>query len=81
MHAASLPCLSAEFLCLHSAGIQIEEPFHVLPMHSYCAVIAKNALEVARERKGDVRSTITNCTLTILFKEFVKTLSLEMSSS
>ncbi|KAK9909500.1 hypothetical protein WJX75_003209 [Coccomyxa subellipsoidea] len=37
---------------VENIGIQIEEPFHVLPMDTYCAVIAKNALEVARERKG-----------------------------
>lgn len=43
---------SAILVPVAPAGIQIEEPFHVLPMHAYCSVIAKNALEVVRERKG-----------------------------
>jgi hypothetical protein len=33
-------------------GIQIEEPFTVLPMGSFSRVIAQNALEVAEQREG-----------------------------
>ncbi|BDA42113.1 UPF0187 protein At3g61320, chloroplastic [Coccomyxa sp. Obi] len=37
---------------VENIGIQIEEPFHTLPMLSYCKVIAKNSLEVGRQRRG-----------------------------
>lgn len=37
---------------VENIGIQIEEPFTVLPMGSFSRVIAQNALEVAEQREG-----------------------------
>ena len=35
-----------------SPGIQIEEPFHVLPMDAYCSMMSSHAKEQFNRRKG-----------------------------